>query len=123
MYIYTNATHQHITDKTSFFQSPTKPWCLVTQKQLKRLPISPSQNPPSLRPGWNDPDTFIPEEDLGDSSTALLVSISVSLVFLIIIVILLFCLLSRRNMAPCPTRSDFGRRYSQMYTNTSQRFR
>ena len=107
----------------SLFQTPNKPWCLVTQEQLRRLPISPSQNPPGPRPGWNDPDIFIPEEDSGDSSTALLVSISVSVMFLIIIVILLYCLLSRRNLAPCPTRSDFGRRYSQMYTNTSKRFR
>ena len=95
----------------------------MTKEELRRLPISPSQDPPSLRPGWNDPDTVIPDQDPGTSSPALLISISVSVIFLIIIVVLLYCLLSRRNLAPCPTRSDFGRRYSQMYNNTSQRFR
>ena len=94
----------------------------MTQKELRRQPLTPSQDPPSLRPGWNDPDILTPDEDAGPSS-ALLISISVSVIFLIIIVLLLYCLLSSRNLAPCPTRSDFGRRYSQMYNNTSQRFR
>ena len=66
---------------------------------------------------------MIPDQDPDTSSTALMISISISVIFLIIIVVLLYCLLSRRNLAPCPTRSDFGRRYSQMYNNTSNRFR
>ena len=42
------------------------------------------------------------------------VSVTISVVLILVIVILLYCLVSKRDLSPCPSKSNFGRRYSNV---------
>ena len=62
----------------------------------------------------NDVVLTTTEEGEADVSFSFYVSVGVSLVLVLIIALLFYCLLSKRDLSPCPRRSDFGRRYSQV---------
>ena len=75
------------------------------------------------RGGFED---FIPTEDYdaapeevddSDQSTSLYISIGISIILVFIVVFLFYCLLSKRDLSPCPRKSDFGRRFSQVRNN------
>ena len=93
----------------SKFQDPTRR-CLVMEDEL--------------RSGFNDPPTSTPtvddEESTPDPPTTTYIILGVSVVLTLIIVFLLFCLFSKRDLAPCPRRSDFGRRYSAVRRRLSR---
>ena len=74
-----------------------------------------------LRSGFND-DPSSSTSDEPSPSIGIYVSIGFSVVLILIIAFLLFCLLSKRDLAPCPRRSDFGRRYTQIRKRLSRSF-
>ena len=89
---------------------------------------NPTVRPVTTRPDINididrfnpvdTPDTTEEEHDEAEASTSTLYIISgVVVILVIIIAFLLFCLCSKRDMSPCPTRSDFGRRYTHVRGN------
>ena len=55
-----------------------------------------------------------------NSPTTTYISLGVCAGLVLIIAFLLFCLLSKRDLSPCPRRSDFGRRYSQVRKRLSR---
>ena len=94
---------------TPSVQDPTRK-CLVMEDQL--------------RSGF-DTSTVYEDEDStpatpADPSTTTYISVGVSVVLVLIIALLLFCLMSKRDLSPCPNRSDFGRRYTQVRRRLSR---
>jgi len=84
--------------------------CMVEQDHLTKPTVT-------VRPFTPRPDINI-DIDKSDSSTSVIYIISGVLVVLVIVIAcLLFCLCSKRDLSPCPTRSDFGRRYTQVRGN------
>eukprot|EP00091_Calanus_sinicus_P019377 TRINITY_DN4840_c0_g1_i2.p1 TRINITY_DN4840_c0_g1~~TRINITY_DN4840_c0_g1_i2.p1 ORF type:complete len:216 (-),score=60.53 TRINITY_DN4840_c0_g1_i2:15-581(-) len=94
--------------------------CMVEQNHL----VKPK---PTVRPIKPGPDINIdieriipidtPDTTAEASSSTLYIISGVVVILVIIIAFLLFCLCSKRDMSPCPTRSDFGRRYTQVRGN------
>ena len=90
----------------------------LTKPKVTARPFTP-------RPDINiDIDRIIPiqttesPDPKSDSSTSVIYIISGVLVVLVIVIAcLLLCLCSKRDLSPCPTRSDFGRRYTQVRGN------
>merc|ERR1711970_9280 len=97
--------------------------CMVEHDHLTKPKVT--ERPITLRPDINiDIDRIIPikttetPDSESDSSTSVIYIISGVLVVLVIVIaVLLFCLCSKRDPSPCPTRSDFGRRYTQVRGN------
>jgi len=85
----------------------------------------PTVRPNTPRPDINiDIDRIIPIETTktpdptsDDSSSVIYIISGVLVVLVIVIACLLFCLCSKRDLSPCPTKSDFGRRYTQVRGN------
>jgi len=97
------------------FEKDPKRQCLISKKQLleneKWGPPKPKNNNTVINVK-DDVDTVPKEEE--DSSVALAVSVTISVVLILVIVILLYCLVSKRDLSPCPSKSNFGRRYSNV---------
>ena len=59
-----------------------------------------------------------PKENLYDriktSTKTKYISVGVALLLILVVAILLYCLVSKRNLSPCPTRKDIRRRYTQI---------
>ena len=58
----------------------------------------------------DDDDNYNDDDDDDDAK----VSVTISVVLILVIVILLYCLVSKRDLSPCPSKSNFGRRYSNV---------
>ena len=88
-------------------------------KVIKPKPTSK----PDITQNPFDFDNTGEEHDEAASNSTLYIISGVVAVLVIIIALLLFCLCSKRDLSPCPTRSDFGRRYTQVRMNMSQSVR
>ena len=58
--------------------------------------------------GQSNDDNYNNDDDVAK------VSVTISVVLILVIVILLYCLVSKRDLSPCPSKSNFGRRYSNV---------
>ena len=64
----------------------------------------------------DNPGPGFADETKDQASKAIYISVGVSVVLILIIAFLLFCLFSKRDLSPCPAESNFGKRYSQIRT-------
>ena len=69
------------------------------------------------RGDFNDYNPAPEEVDDSGPSVSLYISIGISVILVFIVVFLFYCLLSKRDLSPCPRKSDFGRRFSQVRSN------
>ena len=90
--------------------------CLVTKKQL----ISKDQGRGDFKDvDDNDVKSNAEKTDL----KALYIAIGIIAGLILIIAFLCFCLLTKRDLSPCPRQSNFGRRYSQLRRTVRHRVR
>ena len=68
--------------------------------------------PPTI--GLSNDDDDDDNDDDDDDDDVAKVSVTISVVLILVIVILLYCLVSKRDLSPCPSKSNFGRRYSNV---------
>ena len=90
--------------------------CLVTKENLAKIILKDRVDFDDIDDLFNDID--VKSGETNDYQDALLISLGVCFFLMIVIGLLCFCLFSKRDLAPCPQNSNFGRRYSVVRQNS-----
>ena len=89
---------------------------MVTKENLAKIILKDSGDFLDIDDLLNDID--VKSGETNDYQDALLISLGVCFFLMIVIGLLCFCLFSKRDLAPCPKNSNFGRRYSVVRQNS-----